>query len=101
MRSYPCDSLAGQAIVEVSLVQAFNGPRESMKKHSERKPSFTNSSGIEIRPFYASRDLQDLDVEADIGFPGELPLTRGIQPTMYRSRLWTMRQYAGFGSPKE
>ncbi|HEV8375023.1 MAG TPA: methylmalonyl-CoA mutase family protein [Candidatus Polarisedimenticolia bacterium] len=72
-----------------------------MKKHSERKPSFTNSSGIEIRPFYTSRDLQDLDVEADIGFPGELPLTRGIQPTMYRSRLWTMRQYAGFGSAKE
>src|SRR5262245_5468887 len=72
-----------------------------MKKQLERKPSFKNSSGIEIRPLYAARDIQPIDPETDIGFPGEFPFTRGIQPAMYRSRLWTMRQYAGFGSARE
>jgi methylmalonyl-CoA mutase N-terminal domain/subunit len=72
-----------------------------MKKQLERKPSFKNSSGIEIRPFYTAKDMQPIDPETDIGFPGEFPFTRGIQPAMYRSRLWTMRQYAGFGSPQE
>src|SRR6059036_734957 len=46
-------------------------------------------------------DLADWDPSAQLGFPGEFPFTRGIQPTMYRSRLWTMRQYAGFGSAEE
>ena len=72
-----------------------------MKKQLERKPSFKNSSGIEIRPLYTAKDIQPIDPETDIGFPGEFPFTRGIQPAMYRSRLWTMRQYAGFGSAKE
>ncbi len=74
---------------------------ERMRKIAERKASFRNSSGIEIRPCYAARDLEGLDPGRDIGFPGEHPFTRGIQPSMYRSRLWTMRQYAGFGSARE
>jgi methylmalonyl-CoA mutase N-terminal domain/subunit len=72
-----------------------------MKKQTERKPKFTNSSGIEIQPFYTSLDLHGHDPDVEIGLPGEPPFTRGIQPAMYRSRLWTMRQYAGFGSAKE
>jgi methylmalonyl-CoA mutase N-terminal domain/subunit len=53
------------------------------------------------RPFYAPDDLRDWDPQTDLGQPGEFPFTRGIQPTMYRGRLWTMRQYAGFGTAAE
>ena len=72
-----------------------------MKQHGQRKDSFRNSSGIEIRAVYTRQDREGIDPERDIGYPGEYPYTRGIQPTMYRSRLWTMRQYAGFGSAAE
>src|SRR3989449_4755844 len=72
-----------------------------MKKPDQRKPPSRNSAGIEIAPCYTAGDLKKIDPERDIGFPGEYPFTRGIQPSMYRSRLWTMRQYAGFGSAKE
>ncbi len=72
-----------------------------MKKPSERKPSFRTGSGIEVKSLYTGRDLEGIDPEREIGFPGEYPFTRGIQPSMYRSRLWTMRQYAGFGSAGE
>jgi len=72
-----------------------------MKRNQPRKPSFRNSSGIEIRPFYTTEDLKEVDPEREVGLPGEYPFTRGIRPSMYRSRLWTMRQYAGFGSAKE
>ena len=74
---------------------------ELKKEPQERKTAFRNSSGIEIRPLYSQEDLGGIDLEADLGFPGEPPYTRGIQPGMYRSRLWTMRQYAGFGSARE
>src|SRR3989449_2073461 len=72
-----------------------------MKKPDQRKPPSRNSAGIEIAPCYTAGDLKKIDPERDIGFPGEYPFTRGIQPSMYRSRLWTMRQYAGFGSARE
>jgi methylmalonyl-CoA mutase N-terminal domain/subunit len=72
-----------------------------MGRSTERKPSFRNTSGIEIRAAYTGKDLEGIDFDRDIGFPGEHPFTRGIQPAMYRSRLWTMRQYAGFGSAEE
>ncbi len=58
-------------------------------------------SGIEIKPVYCPEDLKDLDYAKDIGNPGEYPFTRGIHPLMYRSRHYTMRQYAGFGTPRE
>ncbi|HEX3661220.1 MAG TPA: methylmalonyl-CoA mutase family protein [Acidobacteriaceae bacterium] len=53
------------------------------------------------KPVYAAEDLAALDAERDLGFPGQFPFTRGIQPTMYRGRLWTMRQYAGMGDAEE
>jgi methylmalonyl-CoA mutase, N-terminal domain len=65
---------------------------------SERKKRFTTLGGIPLKTIYTQEDLADGDPEASIGFPGEFPYTRGIYPTMYRGRLWTMRQYAGFGT---
>ncbi|HSL76418.1 MAG TPA: methylmalonyl-CoA mutase family protein [Candidatus Limnocylindrales bacterium] len=67
----------------------------------ERRERFTTSSGIEIRDLYTAADTAHLDEERDLGLPGEFPFTRGVQPTMYRSRLWTMRQYAGFATAEE
>src|SRR5438270_2450607 len=59
------------------------------------------NAGIPVKPVYGSEDLAGRDVEADVGRPGEYPFTRGIHPAMYRERLWTMRQYIGFGTPAE
>ena len=66
----------------------------------ERKPRFETSSGIELPPLNLPQD-EDPDYAEKLGFPGEYPYTRGVQPTMYRSRFWTMRQYAGFASAEE
>lgn len=63
--------------------------------------SHRNLSGIEIQRCYGAEDLADFDPARDLGVPGEFPFTRGIYPTMYRGRLWTMRQFAGFGSAEE
>jgi methylmalonyl-CoA mutase N-terminal domain/subunit len=66
-----------------------------------RKPRLTTLGGIPLAPFYGPDDIAGEDAEASLGYPGEFPFTRGIYPTMYRGRLWTMRQYAGFGSAAE
>ena len=58
-------------------------------------------SGIKVKPVYGPEDIKDLDVEKEIGQPGEFPFTRGIHPLMYRQRPWTMRQYSGFGTARE
>ncbi|MHA1734699.1 MAG: acyl-CoA mutase large subunit family protein [Promethearchaeota archaeon] len=71
-----------------------------VSKFPERKEKFLNLSGIEIKRLYTPEDVKDLDYERDLGFPGEYPFTRGVQPTMYRGRLWTMRQFAGLGTAK-
>ncbi len=67
----------------------------------ERRAPFETSSGIPIQDLYTPADLDGLDERRDLGHPGTYPFTRGVQPTMYRSRLWTMRQYAGFASAEE
>ncbi len=67
----------------------------------ERRERFETSSGIEIRDLYTAADVAGLDEDRDLGRPGEFPFTRGVQPTMYRSRFWTMRQYAGFATAEE
>ncbi len=73
------------------------------QKATERQPRFMTSPGsdIEIPDLCTSEDLQDFDEHTKLGYPGEFPYTRGIHPSMYRSRLWTMRQYAGFGTAEE
>jgi methylmalonyl-CoA mutase N-terminal domain/subunit len=72
-----------------------------ISKAPEREPSFKTTSHIELKRIYTPLDVADLDYCDDLGFPGESPFTRGVQPTMYRGRLWTMRQYAGFATPEE
>jgi len=72
-----------------------------ISKAPEREPSFKTTSHIELKRLYTPMDTADLDYCGELGFPGEFPFTRGVQPTMYRGRLWTMRQYAGFATPEE
>jgi methylmalonyl-CoA mutase, N-terminal domain len=72
-----------------------------ISKAPEREPSFKTTSHIELKRLYTPLDIADLDYCDELGFPGEFPFTRGVQPTMYRGRLWTMRQYAGFATPEE
>ncbi|HEY7826700.1 MAG TPA: methylmalonyl-CoA mutase family protein, partial [Candidatus Limnocylindrales bacterium] len=67
----------------------------------ERRPVFLTSSGTEVQDLYTPADLAGLDEDRDLGRPGEYPFTRGVQPTMYRGRFWTMRQYAGFATAGE
>src|SRR3989441_1071936 len=68
---------------------------------SKRGDDRATDAGIEIRPLYGPSDLEGFDPERDLGRPGEPPFTRGVYPTMYRGRLWTVRQYAGMGSARE
>ncbi|MDQ7030361.1 MAG: methylmalonyl-CoA mutase family protein [Ardenticatenia bacterium] len=75
--------------------------QRSLARFDERYPDFSTMSGVPIKRLYTPLDLADQDYEADLGFPGEYPFTRGIHATMYRGRLWTMRMFAGFGSPEE
>lgn len=70
-------------------------------RHPERQKQFTTSSGIPVEALYTPADIAGQDYVRDLGFPGEYPFTRGIQPNMYRGRLWTMRQYAGFATAEE
>src|SRR5262245_40254577 len=67
----------------------------------ERKPKFETQSGIPLPRVYSPRDVDLSDSDKRLGAPGEYPFARGVQPTMYRGRLWTMRQYAGFGDAAE
>ena len=72
-----------------------------IKKHPERKEKFENLSSNEIKNLYTPDDISHLDYLKDFSFPGEFPFLRGIHSTMHRGRLWTMRQFAGFGSAEE
>ncbi|EGK14256.1 methylmalonyl-CoA mutase [Desmospora sp. 8437] len=74
--------------------------RQLLEKYPEQRERFETLSGIEVKRLYTTRDRKGEEME-EIGLPGEYPYTRGIRPTMYRSRNWTMRQYAGFGSAAE
>jgi methylmalonyl-CoA mutase N-terminal domain/subunit len=73
----------------------------ALKKAPERAAQFTTISGRAINRLYTPEDLQELDPQRDIATPGVFPYTRGIHPTGYRGKLWTMRQFAGFGTPEE
>ncbi len=79
-----------------------SGPYAKTKaRFAERMERFEGSSGIEIEPLYTPLDTANIDYLNDLGFPGEYPYTRGVQPTGYRGKLWTMRQYAGFATAEE
>lgn len=78
-----------------------NALRKTLERFPERKEKFVTGSGKEVARFYTPDNLEEFDYIKELNFPGEFPYTRGVQPTMYRGRLWTMRQYAGFGTAKE
>ena len=75
--------------------------RAGMKGSPERPAPYETLSGLPVKPLYTPADLQGFDYETKLGFPGEYPFTRGVYPTMYRGRLWTMRMFAGFGRPED
>jgi len=75
--------------------------KESISKTLERLKRFSTVSDRPIRNLYTPLDIKDLDYSNDIGFPGQYPFTRGVQPSMYRGRLWTMRMFAGLGSARD
>jgi methylmalonyl-CoA mutase N-terminal domain/subunit len=75
--------------------------RQAKQSTPERQPAFSTSSHIPIPDLVTEEDLRDFDARAQLGYPGEFPFTRGVQPAMYRSKLWTMRQYAGFATAEE
>lgn len=77
---------------------AFN---EDVKKTKSNGMTFTTVSGEDINPFYGPDDIENINYLSDIGFPGEYPYTRGIHTSGYRGKIWTMRQFAGFGSPED
>lgn len=72
-----------------------------LKRSPERQEQFETTSGIEIDTFYGPEDISSFDYNRELGYPGEYPYTRGLQPNMYRGRIWTIRQYAGFGTAED
>jgi methylmalonyl-CoA mutase N-terminal domain/subunit len=73
---------------------------EAYSKASERDAEFSTMSGVPIKPLYTPEDVEG-DYDEKLGYPGEFPYTRGVYPNMYRGRLWTVRQFAGYGDPEE
>ena len=79
--------------------------KQAAERAPERDAAFQTSAGRPVEPLYAPDDLaiqgDGFDYSRELGFPGVFPFTRGVQPTMYRGRLWTVRQYAGFATAEE
>ena len=75
--------------------------KKALDKGPERAPRFVTTSSMPIERLYTAAHLKDWDPTTDLGLPGEFPYTRGVHPTMYRGKLWTMRQFAGFATPEE
>lgn len=78
-----------------------NKVQKLLSKFPERKKTFSTGSDTKVDRLYTPAHIEDLDYDRDLGYPGEYPFTRGVQPTMYRGRFWTMRQYAGFATAEE
>ncbi|MBU1627439.1 methylmalonyl-CoA mutase, partial [bacterium] len=75
--------------------------KDVLDQKAERKKVFTTTSGVPIDRLYTPEDIEDFDYIRDSGFPGDEPYTRGVQASLYRGKLWTMRQFSGFGTPEE
>ena len=89
------------AVEPEAIRRAHEWLKEVYARQPERDGLFTTISGEAVKPLYTQEDLAESDAERDIGYPGEFPFTRGVYPSMYRGRLWTMRQFAGFGTAEE
>jgi methylmalonyl-CoA mutase N-terminal domain/subunit len=81
--------------------RAHQWSEEVYAEKPEREALFETISGAPVKPLYTEEDRADADVERDLGYPGDFPYTRGVYPSMYRGQLWTMRQFAGFGTAEE
>ncbi|WIF95655.1 acyl-CoA mutase large subunit family protein [Caminicella sporogenes] len=92
------DKLAG---IKQGITEYEEKTKKVLEKRPERQEKFYSGSGDEVKRLYTPLDIEDFDYERDLGFPGQYPYTRGVQPTMYRGRLWTMRMYAGFATAEE
>jgi len=94
--------LKNRSALQEAKEQWEKGPlAKVVQRFPERKKEFKTDSGITVERLYTPDDLRNWDYLTKLGFPGAYPFTRGVQPTMYRGRLWTMRQYAGFGTAQE
>ncbi len=90
-----------KAIEEAQKVWEEKVLSKTLAKRPERKEQFVTGSEIPLDRVYTPHHIKDMDYTKDLGFPGAYPFTRGVQPTMYRGRFWTMRQYAGFATAEE
>ncbi|SHD78687.1 methylmalonyl-CoA mutase family protein [Schnuerera ultunensis] len=90
-----------EEIKEAEKKWAKEKVQKAISRFPERKEKFATGSNLEVDRLYTPEDVEELDYKEKLGFPGEYPFTRGVQPTMYRGRLWTMRQYAGFATAEE
>ncbi len=86
---------------QTELSEAYDNWKEHLEEAPQRKERYETMSGISVKPLYTPEDVSDLDYEEDLGMPGEFPFTRGPYRSMYRGRLWTMRQFAGFGTAED
>jgi methylmalonyl-CoA mutase, N-terminal domain len=75
--------------------------KPALKRWPEREEQFGTASEVPVERIYTPDDIAELDYDRDLGYPGQFPFTRGVQPTMYRGKLWTMRQYAGYGAAEQ
>ncbi|MGZ3584639.1 MAG: methylmalonyl-CoA mutase family protein, partial [Ktedonobacterales bacterium] len=92
---------AVERIAEAHSAWEADAVAKAVTRMPERSANITTQSGMPIKRLYTPEDVAHLDYERDLGFPGEYPYTRGVQPTMYRGRPWTMRMFAGFGTAEE
>ncbi|MBL7204571.1 MAG: methylmalonyl-CoA mutase family protein [Desulfobacteraceae bacterium] len=91
----------GHEDLQAALKRWSEGVEKKLSKRPERKAGFVNTSGIPVKRLYTPLDGADASYLSEVGLPGEYPFTRGVQPTMFRGRYWTMRQYAGFATAEE
>ncbi len=91
----------GHEDLQAALKRWSEAVEKTVSKRPERKAAFVNTSDIPVKRLYTPLDRDDADYLSEVGLPGEYPFARGVQPTMYRGRYWTMRQYAGFASAEE
>jgi len=91
----------GHEDLQAALKRWSEGVEKKLGRQPERKAEFVNTSGIPVKRLYTPLDAADARYLSEVGLPAEYPFTRGVQPTMYRGRYWTMRQYAGFATAEE
>ncbi len=96
-----CDEQAISEIEQEKRNWTESRLQSTLARHPERHDEFVTISSAPVKRLYTPADVAELDYQRDLGFPGEYPFTRGVHPTMYRGRLWTMRMFAGFGTAEE